>query len=76
MPTIADPQPISTFDPSRAALLHETLNDQAMAWDPERADDWRRTADPHEEGVHWDGYIFDAWGTEIVPAGAKSVALS
>jgi hypothetical protein len=70
MTAIADPRPMTTFDPSKAALLHESLNDDVMGWDPERADDWRRTSDSHPEGVHWNGYIFDAWGTVLAPAEA------
>jgi len=70
-PTLADPQPMLTFDPSKPALLHEMLNDEVMAWDPRCARDWRRTADQHPEGVHWNGFFFDAWGTECLPREAR-----
>jgi hypothetical protein len=46
MTALRDPRPMSSFDPSKSALLHESLNDRVMAWDPECADDWR-PASPH-----------------------------
>ena len=56
---------MGSFDPSKAAYLHESLNDYVIVWTPACAADWLKTAVPHDEGVHWNGYIFDAWGTEV-----------
>ena len=60
---------MADFNPSKSALLHESLNDQFMLWDPRRADDWRQSAKPHPGGlVHWDGYVFDGWCPEVALA--------
>ena len=59
MTKLPHPQPMSSFDPSRAALLHERRHGQVMVWDPECAEEWRRKAVRHAESVHWKGYIFD-----------------
>lgn len=74
MPGLSNPQPMATFDPSKAAYLHEGLNDQVIVWNPACADDWRKSAVPHAEGVHWNGYIFDAWGTQITIGAALSLS--
>jgi hypothetical protein len=71
MPTLANPQPMLTFDPSKAALLHEKINDEVMVWNPECARDWRRTADQHPDGVRWNGFVFDAWSIECLPREAR-----
>jgi len=34
MPKLRDPKPMSSFNPSRAALLHERLHVQIMVRDP------------------------------------------
>jgi hypothetical protein len=70
MPTLANPQPMTAFDPSKVALLHESVNDQVMEWNPERADEWRWAAHPHCESVHWNGYVFDAW-SELQPGAVR-----
>ena len=61
---LVDPRPMSSFDPSKVALLHDNQKDWVIVWDPEMAEDWRRTANSHHEGIQWDGYVFDAWGFE------------
>jgi hypothetical protein len=66
MPVLANPQPMTTFDPSKVALLHESVNDEVIEWNPERADEWHRATHPHRESVHWNGLIFDAW-SEVQP---------
>ena len=69
MARLRHPRAMADFDPSKAALLHESLNDHFVLWDPRRADDWRRSAKPHSDGlVHWDGYVFDAWSPEMALA--------
>ena len=65
MMVLRDPRPMSAFDPSRAALLHDNLQDQVLVWSPDRAEDWRCNARPDDDGVHWNGYVFDAWSTEF-----------
>ncbi len=74
MTALRDPRPMGTFDPSTAAYLHESLNDHVVVWNPECADDWHKTATPHDEGVDWNGCIFDAWGTQITVGSPVSLS--
>jgi hypothetical protein len=50
MAALTDPQPMATFDPSKAALLHEIANDEVIEWSPDRAHMWHEIAP-----------LFDAW---------------
>ena len=53
---------MSTFDPSRPAMLHDCLTDRVMRWDPSSCRDYRSNAAPHASGtVLWDGRLFDGW---------------
>jgi len=76
MTALRDARPMGTFDPCREACLHESLTDHVIVWNPACADDWHRTANPHAESVHWNGHVFDAWGTEIRPGATKPAPLS
>jgi len=60
-----DPQPISTFDPSKSALLHDCRTDCVLIWHPGNAEEWRNTARPHPQGVQSNGYVFDTWATRF-----------
>jgi hypothetical protein len=55
-------KPMSTFNPSQPALLHDQLNDDTFAWTGEQADHWRQHAKEASEGViGWDGCLIDGW---------------
>ena len=43
------PQPMSTFDPSRPALVHDVMNDKMVRWNPE----WRE---------HYEAIVVDTPG--------------
>ena len=34
MTSPSNPQPMGSFDPSKAAYLHESLNDYVIVWNP------------------------------------------
>ena len=38
---------MSTFDPSRPAMLHDCLTDRVMRWDPSSCRDYRSNAAPY-----------------------------
>jgi hypothetical protein len=54
---------MTTFDPSKAALLHEIANDAVIEWNPEHADLWPNAA-----------HLFDAWG-EVEPGAVHPTPL-
>lgn len=57
-------RPMSEFDPTRPALVHDQLNDQTFRWDSERhGRDWQRSEPtPWRSGViEWDGLLLDGW---------------
>jgi hypothetical protein len=56
-------EPMSTFDPSRAVLVHDQLNDNTFAWLPEWRQNYEQSATKsHYEGIiEWDGLLLDGW---------------
>ena len=54
---------MSEFDPSKAALVHDQLNDITLQWQPEKWEaHFRRYAEPWGPGVvNWDGMLLDGW---------------
>lgn len=63
--TVADPQtlrPMTSFDPSRPALVHNRLTDTMLRWPLEWAESYRRRAREHEPGaIGFDGLLLDGW---------------
>jgi hypothetical protein len=61
-PPPATLQPMSTFDPSQPALLHDQLNDTMLPWTGEQRESWRAHARIRSDGLaEWDGDLFDGW---------------
>ena len=59
-------RPISTFDPTQPALLHDRRNDKIIPWTGEDADRWNQEAREHGEGViEWDGHLIDGWANPL-----------
>jgi len=57
-------KPMSSFDPTQPALLHDQLNEKMVPWSstPEEVKSWRQYANSHSEGlVEWDGLLLDGW---------------
>jgi hypothetical protein len=56
-------RPMSEFNPSKPALVHDQLNDDTFEWMPERhRADYERYAEPWGDGiVVWDGLLLDGW---------------
>jgi hypothetical protein len=57
-------RPMSDFDPSRPAMVHDRLNDKTFEWKAEWAANYREQAigDSANEGVvGWDGLLLDGW---------------
>ena len=64
-------KPMSEFDPSQPALLHDALNDRTIAWDPEFVLRFRQWAIPlGARMVGYDGIFLDGWMplTDVAPA--------
>lgn len=56
-------RPMADFEPCKAALVHDQLNDQVISWEP---DQHRKNYDKHAhrlaDGViAWDGLLLDGW---------------
>jgi hypothetical protein len=59
-------RPMSDFDPSQPAILHDVLTDKILTWDWARAEDFRNNAVTDQSGrVAWDGMILDGWGNVL-----------
>ena len=59
-------RPMSTFDPSEPAILHDMLNDTIIPWTGEDAANFKQFANYDDDGtVEWDGLIFDGWGNVL-----------
>src|SRR4029450_9408033 len=56
-------RPMSEFDPSKPALVHDRLNDQTIDWEPERhGTDYKAGHRNFGDGViEWDGLLLDRW---------------
>src|ERR1700686_2174531 len=59
-------RPMSDFDPSEPAILHDRLSDTIEPWTGEEADDYRKHSIVHADGaVEWGGFMFDGWGNVL-----------
>jgi|SRR5688572_18662704 hypothetical protein len=58
--------PMTDFDPSEPAILHDLISDTIIAWSGEEAAAFRRSAVRRPDGtLAWDGYEFDGWGNVL-----------
>ena len=59
----SDVRPISEFDPSKPALVHDQLNDDTFEWQSEKSlEHYRQYAHEHATGlIAWDGLLLDGW---------------
>jgi hypothetical protein len=59
-------RPMSEFDPTRPAFVHDALNNKILDWEPEWAAHYREHAIFDVEGtVGWDGRILVGWRPRI-----------
>src|SRR4029453_9900643 len=63
MTLMPDWRPMTEFDPSKPALVHDKLNDQVIDWEPERhGKDYKDGHCDFGNGViEWDGLPLDRW---------------
>jgi hypothetical protein len=55
--------PMTGFNPSEPAVLHDRASDQIITWTGDEADDFRRSSRAGDDGtVVWRQYVFDGWG--------------
>jgi hypothetical protein len=54
-------RPMSEFDPTRPAFVHDELNDKVIEWQPDWAEHYREHAILEGDKVGWDGLILDGW---------------
>jgi hypothetical protein len=58
--------PMTDFDPSEPAILHDRISDTIIAWSGEEAAAFRRSCVRRPDGtLAWDGYEFDGWGNVL-----------
>jgi hypothetical protein len=63
---MTDWRPMSEFDPTKPALVHDQLNDKMFDWQPERyLEHYQQYAtldfDLDKGLVEWDGLLLDGW---------------
>ncbi|MBR0961769.1 hypothetical protein JQ566_30980 [Bradyrhizobium japonicum] len=59
-------RPMTDFDPTEPAILHDRLSDTIITWTADQADDYRRASRPAADGtVAWKTYLFDGWGNVL-----------
>ena len=55
-------KPMSEFDPSEPALLHDALNDRTIPWSPDFQSHYEKLAIPlGPRMVGYDGLFLDGW---------------
>ena len=55
-------KPMSEFDPSEPALLHDALNDRTIPWDPAFKSNFEKRAIPlGKKMVGYEGIFLDGW---------------
>jgi hypothetical protein len=58
--------PMTGFNPSEPAILHDLATDRIITWTGDQADDFRRVGMPRDDGtVAWRQYVFDGWGNVL-----------
>jgi hypothetical protein len=58
--------PMTSFNPSEPAVLHDATADRIVTWTGEQADDFRRSSVSRDDGtVAWKEYVFDGWGNVL-----------
>ena len=71
---------MSSFDPSKPAMVHDRLNGRRFRWNPAWAESYRQYGRRLECGaVVWDGLVLDGWlavGARPAAATAPSVAVA
>jgi hypothetical protein len=61
-PDIPTPRPMSEFDPTQRAFVHDKFNNTVLDWRPEWAVHYREYGIFGPDGkVLWDGRILDGW---------------
>jgi hypothetical protein len=64
MPT--ELQPMSAFDPTQPAILHDRLNDKIVTWTGDLSEHWVEWARTERDGVvAYDGVLFDGWANVL-----------
>ena len=63
MPAPSDFKPMSTFDPTQRAILHNRNDDSIYTWTGEYANDFLRYYIVRQDGsIEWNDKVFDGWG--------------
>ena len=63
-------RPMSEFDPSKPALVHDQLNDDTFEWLPEQhMPHWEPFKEAEPGVIGWDGLLLDGW-RPLPPASA------
>jgi hypothetical protein len=61
-PAASQLRPMSEFDPSQPAILHDRGTDDIETWTGDAAD-YRETSIARPDGtIEWRGFVFDGWG--------------
>jgi hypothetical protein len=64
MPERPDPQPMTSFDPTQAVVVHEQTNDVAVEWVPVTKEEWASGARWHDTArtvIAWKEMLLDRW---------------
>jgi hypothetical protein len=65
MPDLPNLQPMTSFDPSQVALVHDPTHDAVWEWPGVTPEQWQQAASSHWFGgkkvVNWRGLFLEGW---------------
>ena len=64
MPARPDPQPMTTFDPTKPVMVHEQTNDVEVEWVPVTPEEWQSHVKWHDTAqtvIVWNEMLLDRW---------------
>lgn len=62
-------KPMSEFDPTEPAMIHDARNDRVLAWSPDLQESYHRHARAVAPGVvAFDGLLLDGWMDDAIGA--------
>ena len=58
--------PMSSFNPSEPAILHDRITDSIETWTGEHEADYRQNSIAQPDGtVAWRTFVYDGWGNVL-----------
>ena len=61
MPSLLNPEPMLTFEPTMPADVHDQRTDRVIRWNPGWADSWHECRYYVRGVIEWKGLLLDEW---------------